>query len=447
MARVARVLVADKNINTVNVISERLRARGFTSLLETSGAEALSRIRAERPDVVILGTGLDDMSPSEVAARIPEDPERPHVPTLIVDGTGDPAHLTEALANRIDGYILAPFTDEELFANIYAALRLEIMQGELRNRQITMQHYGIENYGEELLTETDAMPRALVVAANDIGHLKQAIGDAADVEESAGYLGVGNLLADGRHEAAIIGCTQATAEEALRCVGEVRRVPTLYHLPLLLVAPKNAFEDPREPYRAGASGMIDSATSHAQLRGRLAIMVKQERLRRRILKACRHGGGPQTNDTLTGVFSESFMHKHLELLVQEAFRWEKNLSVTVIYMPEIHRVRVEHGDRAADALFRQLADMVSRLVRGEDLCARLGETGFCVVLPESSLEGTGAIMHRLSGVVRSSEFVLPGVPRAITVQPRLASAEYKPSDTPAALLGRALVAAAVDAAA
>jgi len=214
-----------------------------------------------------------------------------------------------------------------------------------------------------------------------------------------------------------------------------------------VVCSQDAFDDPALPYRRGASGVLIKPFVDAQLRARLSIMVRQERLRRGILEACRHSGRKETNDPLTGVFSEDFLHKHLENLVQGAFRWDKNLSLTVIYMPEIHRVRVEYGDRAADALFRQVASVVSRLVRGEDLCTRLGETGFCVVLPESTLEATSIIMHRLASVVRHSEFALPEVNRPVAVHPRLASAEYKPGDTPMALLGRALVAAAAEEAA
>jgi two-component system cell cycle response regulator len=444
MARIARILVADKNLEIVNLISARLRARDFVNMLEMSGADALGRARSERPDVVVLGTGLDDASCLEIACGIRADPSIARTPILVVDSTKDSSALTQELAAQIDGYIVAPFSDDELYAHIYAALRLEVMQYELRNRAVTMLHYGIEDFGAAVRSSEDALSRVLIVGQDGLSPLQAALSPTLEIETMHDRTAAGDRLGEGGHEAAIVSAGD-DLEAALTCCEDIRRVPTLYHLPVLLVTSGDIAEDRGAPFRRGATATIAAPFEPDQLRARIAIMVKQEQLRRRILKACREGGGAKTNDPLTGVFSEEFLHKHLELLVQNAFRWDRSLSLTVIYLPEVTRVRNEYGDEAGDALFCQLGDMISRLVRGEDLCTRLGETGFCVVMPESTLEGTGVIMHRLSGVVRNSVFSLPNTNRRAKVQPRLASAEYKPGDTPAALLGRALVAAAGDA--
>lgn len=446
MARIARILVADCDLDCLNLVSDRLRTRGYINLLEMVGENAIARAKSERPDIIILGSGFSDPSTEQIVTRLKAEPETQRIPVIMIDKDTGGTALTETLARHVEGYLLSPFSDDELFAHIGAAQRLEIMESELVIRSETMRDFGIEDYGVEARNQSGDSPKIMLVSPDGPGEYTSAMENYAELDTTESFAGAGQYLADHNFEAAVIDCGKIP-EAALVACEDIRRIPTLYHMPLLMVCPPDAFDDAALPYRRGASGVLTKPFVDAQLRARLSIMVRQERLRRGILEACRHSGRDETNDPLTGVFSEDFLHKHLGNLVQGAFRWDKNLSLTVIYMPEIHSVRVEYGDRAADALFRQVANAVSRLVRGEDLCARLGETGFCVVLPESTLEATSIIMHRLASVVRHSEFSLPEVNRPVSVKPRLASAEYKPGDTPMALLGRALVAAAAEEAA
>lgn len=140
---------------------------------------------------------------------------------------------------------------------------------------------------------------------------------------------------------------------------------------------------------------------------------------------------------MTGLFTAEFLHKHLELLIEDAFRWDLSLSVITCVVPQLTSIRHDHGAEAAAALQRGVASMISRLIRGEDLCANLGDHVFCIVTPECSLEGAAPIMHRLRGVIGHTEFGAPEVNRPIMLHAELGGAEFRPGDTVDSLLGRA----------
>ena len=110
-------------------------------------------------------------------------------------------------------------------------------------------------------------------------------------------------------------------------------------------------------------------------------------------------------------------------------------------MPEIDQIRNEFGDTAANHLAKQLSGMISRLVRGEDLCSRLDDTTFCIALPESPLEATSPTMQRMTGVLRFTKFSLLEVAKPLIVHPRIGSIEFKPGDTVDDLIDRATSAA------
>ncbi len=127
--------------------------------------------------------------------------------------------------------------------------------------------------------------------------------------------------------------------------------------------------------------------------------------------------------------------------MDDAFRWDKNLSLNIVSVQEIDQIRGEFGVDAANHFTKQLSGMISRLVRGEDLCARLDDTTFCIALPESPLKATSPTKQRLTGVLRFTEFSLLEVAKPLVVHPRIGSVEFRPGDDVDDLIGRAMSAA------
>jgi diguanylate cyclase (GGDEF)-like protein len=221
---------------------------------------------------------------------------------------------------------------------------------------------------------------------------------------------------------------------------DIRRNPTLFHLPILAIVSTDP-EHIIHAYRHGASAAVSLPLNGDELRARATMGVKTHRLRGFMLNAYRAGENNAVIDSATGLYSAEFFHRHLQTLVDDAFRWDKSLSLNIVSVPEIDQLRKEHGDNAADHLLKQLGGMISRLVRGEDLCARLDNSTFCIALPESPLEATSPTMQRIAGVLGFTEFSLLEIAHPVIVHPRIGSAEFKPGDSVEELIGRALAVA------
>lgn len=437
MTRSARVLVADGDLQTLNTVSESLRSRGFVNLLEMTGGQAMNRARHERPDVVILGTQLPDTDPQRFVSDLRGDPVTRYIPILLARHAASRDEWSDEAAGQVDGFLEIPFSSDQLFTRLTAALRLKTMRSELLRRAITMGRFGI--FPPDVLDDSsDGRPKVLVCSPDQdaVAKVEKHLAPDAHLtishEPSAVPQG---LCEDPKHAAAI--AVSGDIQWALELCEDIRRAPTLHHLPVVLVALDENFQDSARAYQCGFSDVVSAPAGPGELRARIEMLVKQERLRSRMLAAYRESAFPEINDPLTGLFVADFLTKHLELQLEDAFRWDKSLSVTVVHIPEVSRVRESFGVSAADALMKQIATVISHLVRGEDLCARLDDESFCVVMPESPLEGASAAMQRIAGVVSFTEFALSDVTPPVTVRPRLGSAEFKPGDSTDDLLGRA----------
>ena len=79
MTRSTRVLVVDDEPAIHRFLTPALLANAYDVLKAETGTEALRRIAADAPDVVVLDLGLPDMDGKEVIGRVREWSEVPIV--------------------------------------------------------------------------------------------------------------------------------------------------------------------------------------------------------------------------------------------------------------------------------------------------------------------------------------------------------------------------------
>jgi two-component system cell cycle response regulator len=318
------------------------------------------------------------------------------------------------------------------------------MRSELLRRAVSFGHYGIDFFG--LLDgphETLPTPHVLIIAthADDDRLIRIELGDLTANLRTVKPSEALAALAEQDCDAAILIEGRVERDAIRELCGDMRRNPRLFHLPVLYIVPSATPDAIAQAYRNGASEVLRPPLESHALQTRLAIAVRHGQLRGRMLAAYRQRGQLETNDPATGLFTAEFLNQHVGLLIEDATRWEHNLAVIICSVPAIGRLARQQSPEMAHGLRRQLGSVVARLVRGEDMVACLGDETFCIVMPESGIEATAIIMHRLAGVVGNTEFALgePAVP--ITVHPRVGSAEFKRGDTIDSLLGRAQAAA------
>jgi len=448
MTRMTRVLVADGDVETINDVSGKLRARGFVNLLEMSGEETVARARSERPDVVVLGCSFGDLSTEQIVAGLRADATTRHTPILLAVPAGNLPTWSDAMSAQIDGFIPVPIDEDDLFTHMTAALRLKTMQSELQRREITLQELG-NAPPDEVIDPTRTDDSAPVVMQINLGDTTSAV--AAQIAEFAAVDSVSAIspalerLVSERPECVVLNGEPRGMLDA--CV-DLRRNPALFHMPVLVVLPPNSPNgEEAAAYRAGASEVMRLPLDKAELHARIGIMARQERMRSHMLTAYRAKLTDNAHDSATGLYSEEFLTKHLEQLTEDAFRWDKNLSIMAISLPGMERMAKDSGAKSVESLFRQVATIVSQLVRGEDLCALLGENRIAVVLPESALEATAVTMQRVIGVISFTEFAVSGTNMPVAIRPEIGSAEFRPGDTGAELLERAVASTATSQAA
>jgi len=112
-----RVLIVEDDSDVRRLYAIGLNQHGYEVKLAANGAEAVERLKEERPDVILLDWLLPLMDGSEVLSRIAED-AKGAIPIIVISGQQPPAEADP----RILAWLIKPVTIEELVEQIQRPL-------------------------------------------------------------------------------------------------------------------------------------------------------------------------------------------------------------------------------------------------------------------------------------------------------------------------------------
>ena len=120
------VLVVDDEPAIRRLLRVGLTSEGYAITEAATGREAIVRLDADKPDLVILDLGLPDMSGQELLRQWRE--RGLTLPIVILSSRTDEAGIVDALEHGADDYVVKPFGMKELAARLRVALRHKLHQ-------------------------------------------------------------------------------------------------------------------------------------------------------------------------------------------------------------------------------------------------------------------------------------------------------------------------------
>jgi two-component system KDP operon response regulator KdpE len=120
MTAKSRVLVVDDETAILRFLKPALEANSYEMSSTATVADAVKRIAAEAPDIVLLDLGLADGDGKDVIRRVREWSD---VPVIVLSAREREAEKIESLDLGADDYVNKPFNVGELMARMRTALR------------------------------------------------------------------------------------------------------------------------------------------------------------------------------------------------------------------------------------------------------------------------------------------------------------------------------------
>jgi DNA-binding response OmpR family regulator len=118
--RVYRILLVDDDHNMLALLADQLRADGFEVITARDGEEALRRLRASWPDLLVIDMMMPRLDGLSLAREIKAQADLPIIVLSAIDAGDSKADLLEEVA---EDYVTKPYHYPELRARINRVLR------------------------------------------------------------------------------------------------------------------------------------------------------------------------------------------------------------------------------------------------------------------------------------------------------------------------------------
>lgn len=122
-----KVLVADDDIDLLDVTAYALRRAGFNVIVAGDGHQAIYRWKHDEPDVVVSDIRMPGLDGYEICKQIRETSS---TPVILLTALGDEEQIIRGFRAGADDYVTKPFSPQQLAMRIRAVWRRGTATGE-----------------------------------------------------------------------------------------------------------------------------------------------------------------------------------------------------------------------------------------------------------------------------------------------------------------------------
>ncbi|MEM7166875.1 MAG: hybrid sensor histidine kinase/response regulator [Planctomycetota bacterium] len=129
---IGTILIVDDQESNIAVVGTTLSAMGYEILPATSGEQALARVEARTPDLILLDIVMPEMDGFQVCTRLKSIEATARIPVIFLSAADDHEVVVRAFeAGGVD-YITKPFNKSELQARVRTHIDLKRARDQLQ---------------------------------------------------------------------------------------------------------------------------------------------------------------------------------------------------------------------------------------------------------------------------------------------------------------------------
>ena len=157
----AKILVVDDTPHNVKLLADILGMKGYTITTAVNGEDALAKVAADQPDLMLLDIMMPGLSGYDVCRKLRESPATALLPIVLCTSLDPKEERVKGIEAGADDFLAKPINQAELFARVKSLLRIKSLQDEVKAQtaQLAELNAKLEGRVEEQGTQLERLGR------------------------------------------------------------------------------------------------------------------------------------------------------------------------------------------------------------------------------------------------------------------------------------------------
>jgi twitching motility two-component system response regulator PilH len=117
---VKKVLCVEDSVTDLTYLQKIVADNNVLAVVATSGAEALTKAKAEKPDLIFMDINMAGMDGFATTRELKKDAATKAIPVVFVTSKGQKADKVWAQMQGGQGYVVKPYTAEQIVEQLRA---------------------------------------------------------------------------------------------------------------------------------------------------------------------------------------------------------------------------------------------------------------------------------------------------------------------------------------
>ena len=113
-----KILLVDDELDVLEILSKKLQAAGFLTVIASDGIQGLKKTKEEKPDLVLLDIMMPNKDGFTMLRDLQSDTDLRRIPVIMVSARSEANSLFEGRNLGATDYLIKPINFEELLKYI-----------------------------------------------------------------------------------------------------------------------------------------------------------------------------------------------------------------------------------------------------------------------------------------------------------------------------------------
>lgn len=384
-----RVLIISDHPGESRDVAKNLRKLDLDVQLSLFDGNTLSAIPTRAPNAILCHL-VDYPTKGPKLARV----IRSHFNSIPVPIVGAMSRPSPDASVGFDSTLFAPMHASQIANRVNAMIRLGVMEAEIMRRQETLR----EDFGQNPKIgdlSPDRKFRVLFIgkATPSFMVVINALQDKG-VEVTAAFTSFSafDYLHGDPFDAVVMNTLDQT-EPAFSIAEAMRRNSKLYHTPMLFLVNGHSFTEYDAAYARGARDIIDQDADSEEISGRILELANYHRVHEQMKEDYSTLSIQVAGDKTGTAHSQEFLRAHLPRVLRDAQKL--SAPVTLIGIKLMSNATTDVSSDAIDSAYAQTADLLSNLVRMQDVVCRWDDDTFVIAFFDTDRVAAKLILNRI----------------------------------------------------